>query len=98
MATPAALRVDGGMVANTWLLQFLSDITGLPVERPVYGETTVLGAAFLAGLGSGLFQSLHDIEAAWRLDFRAVPSRPTARRLELLAGWQDAVGRVRSGH
>ena len=96
MATPAALRVDGGMVANRWLLQFLSDITGLPVERPVYGETTVLGAAFLAGLGAGLFQSLHDIATAWRLDFRAVPTRPTARRNELLAGWQAAVARVRT--
>jgi glycerol kinase len=84
------------MVANKWLLQFLADITGLPVERPAYGETTVLGAAFLAGLGVGLFQSLHDIEAAWRLDFRAVPTRPDARRAELLAGWQDAVQRVRS--
>jgi glycerol kinase len=95
---PSALRVDGGMVANRWLLQFLSDITGLPVERPVYGETTVLGAAFLAGLGVGLFRSLHDIETAWRLDFRAAPSRPEARRAELLAGWRDAVGRVRSAH
>ncbi len=94
MGAPSALRVDGGMAANQWLLQFLSDITGLPVERPAYGETTVLGAAFLAGLGSGIFQSLHDIEAAWRLDFRAQPTRPQAHRTELLAGWQQAISRV----
>jgi glycerol kinase len=82
------------MVANRWLLQFMADITGVPVERPVYGETTVLGAAFLAGLGSGIFQSLHDIEAAWRFDFRAVPQSAPERRAELLAGWQAAIARV----
>ena len=94
IAEPGALRVDGGMAANRWLLQFLADITNLPVERPVYGETTVLGAAFLAGLGAGLFTSLDDIKAAWSLDFRAVPRMPARARAELLAGWQEAVARV----
>jgi glycerol kinase len=95
LTAPAALRVDGGMTANKWLLQFLADITNLPVERPVYGETTVLGAAFLAGLGAGLFPSLDAIEAAWRLDFRAAPKAPADQRAARLKGWQDAVTRVR---
>jgi glycerol kinase len=94
MAQPPALRVDGGMIANNWLLQFLADITGIPVERPVYTETTVLGAAFLAGLGQGLFSSLDEIQSAWRLDFRAVPKMPDSQREALLSGWRDAVGRV----
>ncbi len=94
IAAPKALRVDGGMIANTWLLQFLSDITQVPVERPVYAETTVRGAAFLAGLGCGLFGSLDDITAAWGLDFRADPHMPETQRRVLLEGWQDAVRRV----
>ena len=92
--SPPALRVDGGMIANNWLLQFLADITGIPVERPVYAETTVLGAAFLAGLGRGLFSSLDEIKTAWRLDFRAEPRMADAQRAALLEGWQDAVKRV----
>jgi glycerol kinase len=91
---PPALRVDGGMIANNWLLQFLADITQIPVERPTYTETTVLGAALMAGLSRGIYSSLEDIKAAWRLDFRAVPRMPAERRATLLAGWQDAVGRV----
>ncbi|MSO72643.1 MAG: glycerol kinase [Rhodospirillaceae bacterium] len=94
IARPPALRVDGGMIANNWLLQFLADITQIPVERPVYAETTVLGAAFLAGLGRGMFSSTDEIKAAWRMDFRAEPSMPGVRRDALLAGWRDAVKRV----
>ncbi len=94
IAPPPALRVDGGMSANNWLLQFLADITGIPVERPVVSETTVLGAAFLAALGCGLFSSLDEIKNAWRMDFRAEPCMPTARRETLLKGWRDAVNCV----
>lgn len=94
IAAPPALRVDGGMIANNWLLQFLADITQIPVERPAYTETTVLGAALMAGLGCGIFTGLDDIKAAWRLDFRATPRMADARRATLLAGWKDAVGRV----
>ena len=94
IAPPPVLRVDGGMVANNWLVQTLADLTGLGVERPVYGETTVLGAAFLAGLGAGIFGSLDEIKAAWKLDFSAHPRLPSHRRAELLAGWAEAVGRV----
>jgi glycerol kinase len=96
LAAPAALRVDGGMAANRWLLQFLADVTALPVERPVYGETTVLGAAFLAGLGIGLFPSLQAVEEAWCLDFRAKPDGLAAQRQARLQGWRTAVARVRT--
>ena len=94
IARPPALRVDGGMAANTWLMQMLADITGLTVERPAYRETTVLGAAFLAGLGAGIFTSLDDIKAAWRLDFSAQPHMAPARRAQMLTRWNAAVGRV----
>jgi len=94
IAAPRALRVDGGMVANTWLMQMLADLTHLTVERPVYGETTVLGAAFLAGLGAGIFTSLDEIKAAWKLDFSAHPRLAAGRRAGLLSGWRTAVGRV----
>lgn len=94
IAPPTALRVDGGMSGNEWMLQFLADIAAVPVERPAYGETTVLGAAFLAGIGSGLFRSLDHVKAAWKLDFRAVPRMRDDIRANLLAGWRDAVARV----
>jgi len=90
------LRVDGGMVGNDWLCQFLADITGLVVERPVVAETTALGAAFLAGLRAGLYPSLEHIAAAWRADRVFEPAMPAARREELYAGWLEAVSRVRS--
>ncbi len=94
IASPPALRVDGGMSGNNWLLQFLADIAQIPVERPANGETTVLGAAFLAGLGHGLFSSLDEITAAWRLNYRAEPRMPGPQRDTLLAGWQEAIERV----
>ncbi|MDX2142765.1 MAG: glycerol kinase GlpK [Rhodospirillaceae bacterium] len=95
VAAPRVLRVDGGMSANGWLLQYLADITGVPVERPVYRETTVLGAAFLAGLGAGLFSSLADVESAWQRDVRAAPRMTARERETTLAAWADAVRRVR---
>jgi len=91
IAAPPALRVDGGMIANNWLLQFLADITQVPVERPVYAETTVLGAAFLAGLGAGVFSTREEIQAAWRLDFRTEPRMHDAQRQSLIDGWRAAV-------
>ena len=96
IATPPTLRVDGGMIANNWLLQFLADITQVQVERPVYAETTVMGAAFLAGLGAKVFGSLDDISNAWHLDFRAVPRMRDDQRQTLLVGWQAAVKCVMS--
>lgn len=90
------LRVDGGMVANDWLLQFLADVLDTPVERPMNIETTALGAAFLAGLGAGELDSTEQLKAQWRLDRRFEPQMDAARRAELLEGWQEAVGRVLS--
>ncbi|HZH28697.1 MAG TPA: glycerol kinase GlpK [Azospirillaceae bacterium] len=93
---PAALRVDGGMVANDWMCQFLADILHLPVERPVVTETTALGAAFLAGLEAGVFTSTEAIAKAWHSDKRFEPRMDRVRRKALLEGWRKAVARVRT--
>jgi glycerol kinase len=92
---PTALRVDGGMSANGWLMQFLADILDLPVERPEVTETTALGAAYLAGLKAGLFRSMEDIARRWRRDRLFEPRMAEGERERLYAGWQDAVARVR---
>ena len=90
------LRLDGGMVANDWLCQFLADMLERPVERPAVIETTALGAAYLAGLAAGLYGSLDDIAQAWRLERRFEPRMDAAERQHLLTGWRRAVARVRS--
>ncbi|HSC18069.1 MAG TPA: glycerol kinase GlpK [Rhizomicrobium sp.] len=95
LGTPRALKVDGGMVKNDWFCQRLADLTGLPVERPVVTETTALGAAYLAGLGAGLFSSFADIAHAWALDRRFEPDLGPTRRDTLYDGWMKAVARVR---
>ncbi len=92
-----ALRVDGGMVANDWMLQMLADILGVAVERPVVAETTALGAAYLAGLNQGLFADLDAVAAQWQRDARFEPQMAAAERDDRYAGWQDAVKRVRTG-
>ncbi len=92
---PQALRVDGGMTGNDWLMQFLADILDLPVERPAVTETTALGAAWLAGLAAGLFGSTAEIAAGWRRDRTFEPGMGAAERDRLYAGWQEAVARVR---
>jgi glycerol kinase len=93
---PQAVRVDGGMVANAWLCQFLADILDLPVERPAVTETTALGAACLAGLEVGLYPSQEALVRSWRCERRFEPAMPTSERERLLSGWRDAVGRTRS--
>ena len=95
-AAPASLRVDGGMVANNWFAQCLADTLGLPVERPRYAETTVLGAAALAGLGAGLYPSLETFAGGWERDALFEPKLEAALREERYAGWRDAVARTRS--
>lgn len=92
---PSVIRVDGGMVANTWFLQFLADILDIPVERPKNVESTVLGAAYLAGYRSGIFSSVQRIEELWQLDARFDPAMSADQREDLLAGWASAVARVR---
>jgi glycerol kinase len=94
---PKALRVDGGMVGNDWAMQFLADILGCAVERPVITETTALGAAVLAGLNNGFFDGTEAIAAGWQSAGRFEPRMDEAERARRYAGWLDAVKRVRSG-
>lgn len=94
-AQPTVLRVDGGMVANDWLLEFLADILELPVARPVVSETTALGAAYLAGLGTGFFRSPEAIIRQWREDRLFTPHMSAETRASLLEGWRRAVAAVR---
>lgn len=93
--SPSALRVDGGMVANDWLVQCLADITGVPVERPNNIETTALGAARLAGLEAGVYESLDDMSSTWQLDHRAEPNLDEAIRQKNIKNWSAAVEAVR---
>ena len=93
---PPALRVDGGMVGNDWLMQFLADTLDVPVERPAVTETTALGAACLAGLGAGVWSSMESLAAGWQCQKRFAPGMNRARRSALYEGWKRAVARVRS--
>ncbi len=90
------LRVDGGMVANDFLMQFQADILGVPVERPKVAETTALGAAYLAGLAVGYWNSTADITHNWALDKRFDPKMDAATRDKLYAGWKKAVTRAQA--
>jgi glycerol kinase len=89
-----ALRVDGGMAANDWLCQFLADVLETPVERPTGVETTALGAAFLAGLATGVWPSLKALADSWTLDRRFEPKMAAAQRRKMLDGWKAAVLRT----
>jgi len=92
----ATLRVDGGMVGNDWLMQFLADVLDVAVERPAVTETTALGAAYLAGLGVGLYGSLDELATHWRREKAFAPGMDAARRHQLYDAWIDAVRRVRT--
>ena len=92
--TPTRVRVDGGMVANNWLCQFLADVLNIPVQRPVQTETTALGAAYLAGLQSGVYNDFDDLAANWQLDREFKPSLGAQQRDALLAEWARAVSGV----
>ncbi len=94
-ASYKALRVDGGMVVNDWLMQFLSDILNVTVDRPKVTETTALGVAYLAGLKAGIYSSLDQIAQLWHCEHRFEPAMHPERRERLYAGWLDAVERVR---
>lgn len=93
---PTELRIDGGMVSNAWLTRFLADILDVPVDVPEVQETTALGAACLAGLAAGVYDSLDQIAAQWRRARRHEPSMDPDHRRHLLDGWDDAVRRTRS--
>jgi glycerol kinase len=85
------LRVDGGATANNLLMQFQSDILGVPVVRPTVTETTALGAAYLAGLSVGYWSSTEDIARQWSVDRRFQPAADGKHVEDLLKGWQRAV-------
>ncbi|MGB7271607.1 MAG: glycerol kinase GlpK [Albidovulum sp.] len=90
-ATQAVLRVDGGMTASDWAMQFLADITGAPVDRPKVTETTALGAAWLAGMRAGLYPDADGFAKIWALDRRFEPAMPVAARDDKYRAWQRAV-------
>jgi glycerol kinase len=92
----AVLRVDGGMVASDWTMQFLADVLGAPVDRPTIRETTALGAGYLAGLQAGLCPEPADFAARWQLDRRFTPAMAEAEREAAYAGWRRAVQRTLS--
>ena len=92
-ATDGILRVDGGMVASDWAMQFLSDIIGAPVDRPKITETTALGAAWLAGMQAGLYPDQAGFAESWALDRRFVPTMDAATRTSQVR----SVGSVRCG-
>jgi glycerol kinase len=91
------LRVDGGLTASECAMQFLADILGISVERPVVKETTALGAAYLAGRAAGLCPDLDGFAAQWRPDRRFVPQMSADERTRKTAGWKDAVRRTLAG-
>ncbi|MDI1229235.1 MAG: glycerol kinase GlpK [bacterium] len=88
------IRVDGGMVKNSWVCQFLADMTATPVLRPTVTETTALGAAYLAGLQVGMFPSIDYITESWECERRFTPMMLSADRDKLYEGWQNAVKQV----
>jgi glycerol kinase len=96
MGTPgeAVLRVDGGMTASDWTMQFLADIIGAPVDRPKVLETTALGAAWMAGSRAGVYPDQQGFAANWARDCRFEPHMTGQDRERLYAGWQDAVRRT----
>lgn len=91
-----SLRVDGGAASNNFLMQFQSDILGVPVERPAVLETTALGAAYLAGLAIGFWRDNGDVSKHRRVDRRFVSQMTEERRTELYAGWEKAVRATRA--
>ncbi|WP_449621079.1 glycerol kinase GlpK [Robertmurraya sp. Marseille-Q9965] len=91
-----SLRVDGGAVKNNLLMQFQSDILGVPVDRPVVNETTALGAAYLAGLAVGFWSGKEEIAKQWQNEKTFAPELEETKRDELYNGWKKAVAATRA--
>ncbi len=91
-----ALRVDGGMANNRWFVQFLADVLGLEVDIPESVESTALGAAYMAGLGAGIYQSLEELKELSQGKQRYQPQMDEAKREALYTGWLTALQRVKS--
>jgi glycerol kinase len=90
----ASIRVDGGMVCNNWVMQFLSDLLEVKVQRPRVTETTALGVAFLAGLQVGAYQSLEEISMLWQCEAEFTPKMSPEIMSRYYQGWLAAVKRV----
>jgi glycerol kinase len=90
-APVSELRVDGGACVNNLLMQFQADLLGIPVVRPRVIETTALGAAYLAGLATGVWKNLDELSAQWQAERRFEPTLPRERAQELMARWERAV-------
>jgi glycerol kinase len=88
------LRVDGGMVASDWTMQFLADVLDAPVDRPEILETTALGAAWLAGSRAGVWPGMDEFARGWALEHRFEPQMDAGERERKVAGWNDAVRRT----
>lgn len=88
------LRVDGGMVASDWTMQFLADILNAPVDRPQILETTALGVAWLAGSRAGIWPNMIEFSKSWDLERKFIPKMKAISRKRKLAGWRDAVSRT----
>ncbi|HNR77563.1 MAG TPA: FGGY-family carbohydrate kinase, partial [Parvularculaceae bacterium] len=88
------LKVDGGMTANNWLMQFLADVQNVPVDRPSIMETTAFGAAFLAGVKAGLFENIVDIKRLRATERVFAPNMPDAERAKLRKEWKIALDRA----
>jgi glycerol kinase len=91
----SALKVDGGATVNNFLMQLQADILGVPVVRPTVHETTALGAAYAAGLATGVWDSLEELRANWGVDREFTPGWEEERRAEGHRGWKKAVERTR---
>lgn len=94
--TPTALRVDGGMAANSWMCAYLSDVLDMPVLRPEILETTALGATYLAGLGAGLYGGLDDVAEQWSAEREFTPTLSAETRETRLAEWSKYVQKLLS--
>ncbi|MCB1228904.1 MAG: glycerol kinase GlpK [Verrucomicrobiae bacterium] len=92
----AELRVDGGASMNPLLMQFQADLLGVPVVRPTISETTALGAAYFAGLATGVWKDQKEIAEYWTEDIRFEPQKSSGEMQSIIDGWQDAVERTRS--
>ncbi len=90
-AAVSELRVDGGACVNDLLMQFQADLLGIPVVRPAVTETTALGAAYLAGLTTGVYTSTAELSDLWKAERRFLPTMSAARSAELMQGWEHAV-------
>jgi glycerol kinase len=93
-AAVAELRVDGGACINNLLMQFQADLLGIPVVRPAVTETTALGAAYLAGLSTGVYKSTEELSALWRAERRFLPTLDPKAARERMLRWEHAVAQT----